>query len=185
MKKISKRILAISGGKVSLSEKKNVPIVGILWRDYVIEKCFIEFTPTDPKPSEITKNLLSLLEDQYFIEKQIKMVFIFNNILAGLGILDLNAIKEKWEVPLIIITEKEPNEDKIRNLISELHYSDEYTKVFKNNPNNWEQLNGTRLYFLAIGIDKVQTVKNIQELQKVGHLPEPLRIADLIAKAIP
>ncbi len=183
--KIYSRILAISGGTVSLSEKKKVPIVGVLWRNSIIEKCFIKFSPTDPKPSEITENVLSLLEEKYFIEKQVKLVFIFNNILAGLGILDINILQEKWKTPIIIITEKEPNEEKILNLLNELHYSGEYSEAFKKNPKNWEQLDGTRLFFLGIGLEKKYTIKRIQEFQRVGHLPEPLRIADLIAKAIP
>lgn len=112
-------------------------------------------------------------------------MFIFNNILAGLGILDLNSIKEKWKTPIIIMTEKEPNQEKILNLINDLQYSEDYAKILKKNPKNWKQLNGTRLFYLAIGIENTEVVKRVQELQEVGHLPEPLRIADLIAKAIP
>ena len=182
---ITKRILSISGGNVSLSDKKSVPIVGILWRDSILEKCFVKYTATDPAPSEITAVISTLVDEKYFKEKQVKLVFIFNSILAGLGILNLQALEETWKTPFVVITEKEPDEEKISHLIKELNYSEEFTTVLTKNPKNWVQLEGTRLYLLCIGIDSLEAEKTIHELQRVGHLPEPLRIADLIAKAIP
>lgn len=182
---ISKRILAISGGNVSLSKKKKVPIVGILWRNSILEKCFVKYSSTDPKPSEITAVISDLAEEKYFREKQIKLVLIFNSILAGLGIIDLRVLEERWKTPFIFITEKKPDKEKIRNLIRELNYSEEFISVLNKNPTDWEPLEETRLYLLSIGISKTEAKKTIRELQSVGHLPEPIRIADLFAKAIP
>ena len=178
------RILAVSGGSVSLKEKKKVPIVGVLWRETVFEKCFITYSETDPKPQEITKKLINLVDEKYFTEKQVKVVFLFNNIFAGLGIIDLHRLQNTWNAPIIVVSDKEPDTDKVLKLIQDLKYSSEYITILQQNPKNWIHLQDTRLYVLTMSISESEMKQLIKDLQIVGHLPEPLRIADIIAKAI-
>ena len=65
-----------------------------------------------------------------------KLIFIFNSILAGLGILDLHEIQQKWNVPIIIVSETQPNYEKIIKLIRDLHYEDELISVHNKKPIN-------------------------------------------------
>ena len=178
------RILAISGGSVSFKERKKVPIVGILWREIVFEKCFIKYSETDPKPQEITEKLLALVDEKYFTEKQVKVVLLFNTIFAGLGIVDLHRLQNTWNAPIIVVSDKEPDTDKVLQLIQDLKYSNEYITTLQKNPSNWIHLEDTRLYTLTMSLSEGEMKNIIKELQTVGHLPEPLRIADIIAKAI-
>lgn len=184
-KVIYRRILAISGGKVSLKKRLQVPIVGVLWRETILEKCFVNYSETDPEPDVITNIIEYLVEDHYFTNKEIKVVLLFNNIMAGLGIIDLLTLEKKWNIPIIVLSEKEPDKTKILELINSLNHPKDAKKIFENNPTNWTNVDKTRLFMLPIGIEKDKAYEIIVNLQVVGDIPEPLRIADIIAKAIP
>ena len=177
-------MLAISGGKVSFKDRLRVPIVGVIWRDTIFEKCFVSYSETDPKPDNITSILKNIVEDTYFKEKQIKLVLLFNSILAGLGILDLHSLEKTWNVPILVITEEKPDIIKIEKLLQKLHCEDTYYTVLRKNPAHWIKQVGTRVNFLAIGLNETDALAIIKNLQMVGDIPEPLRIADIIAKAI-
>lgn len=182
---IYRRILAISGGSVSLKKRLQVPIVGVLWRDTILEKCFVNYSETDPEPNIITEIIEHLTEEHYFTNKEIKLVLLFNSIMAGLGIIDLLTLEKKWNTPIIVVSEKEPDKTKILELIKSLNHSKEAKEIFENNPTNWSNVDNTRLFMLPIGIEKNKAHEIIANYQLVGAIPEPLRIADIIAKAIP
>lgn len=181
---IYQRLLAIAGGSVSLHDKNKVPIVGIIWRQNILEKCFVTYSEVDPTPEKLSNIVINLLEKHYFVEKQIKSVLILNSIMAGLGILDLDQLKSAWQVPLIIISEKYPDNQKILSLIKNLQYDSEYEKVLLKNPQKWFNIQNSKLFFCCIGTESKKAENLISELQTVGQLPEPLRIASLVAKAI-
>ena len=145
---------------------------------------FLSYSDTDPSPNVITETVSSLLEKTYFTEKKVKLVLFFNNILAGLGILDLQKLQNLWDVPMIFISENEPHNDKIIQLIKDLKYDEQYSNVLKKNPSNWIKIYHTRLYGLAINISNKDMIEVIQNLQLAGDIPEPLRIADMIAKTV-
>ena len=105
--------------------------------------------------------------------------------MAGLGILNLPALQSYWNVPIIIITETKPDKNKIESLIKELNCDKEYSEVLQKNPENWVKIGTTRLYGQGIGLSEQEMINEIKKLQTVGDMPEPLRIADIVAKAIP
>ena len=125
-----------------------------------------------------------MLSKQYFTEKQIKTDFILNSIMAGLGVIDLTRLHKEWQVPLIIISQKEPNNQNILNLFKKMSFDQEYEQTLLKNPHIWFNLSENRLFYCCVEINEQQSEKYIQDLQLVGQIPEPLRIANLIAKAI-
>ena len=127
---------------------------------------------------------MTLLDEKYFTEKQIKLVLLFNNIMAGLGILDLTVLSEQWKIPIIILSEKKPVKEDIMKLLKNLHFTDDYSTILMKNPDTWIQLENSRLYGLLLNIANEEANEVINNLKLTGDLPEPLRIADLVAKAI-
>ena len=169
---------------VSFTKRNQVPLVGILWHDNILEKCFVTYSEVDPKPEEITQTIEHIVEEHYFISKEIKLVLIFNNILAGMGILNLPILEKRWNTPIIIISEKMPDNTKILDVIKNLEHFNHYKETLKLNPTDWIQIEDSRLFMLPIGITEHEAKKIITSLQVTGDLPEPLRVADVIAKAI-
>ncbi len=142
------------------------------------------YSETDPKPDTITKIIGQIVGEEYFTTKEIKLVLIYNSVLAGMGILNLESLKKIWKVPIIIISEKKPDNQKILAVIENLAQSEEYKQVLEQNPDNWIHMENTRLFMLTLGINEKDAVQLITKFQISGDLPEPLRVADIIAKAI-
>ena len=124
------------------------------------------------------------MDYKFFTTKEVKLVYIFNSVLAGLGILNLPALHDYWGTPIIVITEDIPDRERINLLIKELKYGYEYSEALQNNPENWSKVGMTRLYAQAIGLSEKEMMNEVEKLQLVGDLPEPLRMVDIIAKAI-
>jgi endonuclease V-like protein UPF0215 family len=93
-------------------------------------------------------------------------------------------LKNTWKTPILVITEKEPDEENILTLINKLNYDNEYSSVLKNNPKHWIKIDNSRIYALGIDLTETDLKKVIKKMQTVGHIPEPVRIADIFAKAI-
>ena len=179
------RILAICGGKVTFTEGEKTPIVAVLWRNPYIDKFYIEYTQIDSPPSNITSLLTEFIDINLFSDHHIKFVIFFNTILAGLSLIDINKLYISWKVPLIFISEKKPENEKILEIAKTKNYFNEFSSVLRSNPNNWFEFPNTNLFVLPVGIEKIECIHIIQKTQLIGNIPEPLRISKLVATSLP
>ena len=178
------RFLGISSGKVDFNEETPVPVVGILWRNPFIDNFYIDYANIDSPPSEITELLMTLIPQSLFSSHHIKAAMISNTILAGLSLIDINQLYQTWGVPLLFITEKEPKNEKIIEIAKNKDFVEEFFYVLDQNPSNWTEVPGTRIFILPVGINDQDSIQLINLFQLIGHLPEPLRLAKLLASSL-
>jgi len=107
---------------------------------------------------------------------------------AGFNILDPFRIFNELDVPVIIVSRKKPNNKAIYNALVK-HFKDwqirwnivkklgEPIAVY-----NWRD--GVTLYVELVGIDKERALEIIDSLTLWGKRPEPLRVANIIAKGL-
>jgi len=109
---------------------------------------------------------------------------------AGFNLIDPLSINEKLKVPVIVILREKPDNQAVYQALTK-HFKDwkERWRVFedvaKKAPIIEAQLGeGGPVYVEIVGMPEAEGVSTIKSLVKVGRVPEPLRVAEAIAKGI-
>lgn len=175
------RILGIDDMPFSF-EDKYVDIVGVIMRgnSYIegIVKATIEVDGKDA-----TSVIISLIKNTKH-KGQLKVIMIDGIALGGFNVVDGEKIYEETEIPVLTITRNKPQGDKIKEALKK-HFGDWKERWNIINKGKTEELPGEHnLYIKRFGI----TLEEAKEVIKIsivrGAIPEPLRIAHLIATGI-
>ncbi len=113
-------------------------------------------------------------------------ILLHGSVIAGYNIVDLPRIHQKTNLPVISIT-KEPHEDLQTHLKSTfpLDWKTRWEIACRNGPMQPLALNTKSTVFVQFVGCHWDTVKGvIQRLTQFGGVPEPIRIARLLARAI-
>ncbi|KAA0002712.1 MAG: DUF99 family protein [Thermoplasmata archaeon] len=175
------RILGIDDMPFSF-EDEYVDIVGVIMRgnSYIegIIKATIEVDGTNATPV-----LISLIKNTKH-KGQLKVIMIDGIALGGFNVVDGEKIYEETKIPILTITRNKPHSKKIKEALQK-HFKDWEERWNIINKGKTEELHGEfPLYIKRFGI----TLREAKEVIKIstirGAVPEPLRIAHLIATGI-
>jgi endonuclease V-like protein UPF0215 family len=114
------RIAAFASGPIGKrgSTGKTI-VVGVIWRDNIMEGLLSGKVEIDG--SDSTKLITSLLSKSRFSD-QVKLIALNGVALAGLNVVDINAIQKKLKTTTIIVTRNRQRAKELINAI-ELHAS--------------------------------------------------------------
>ncbi|WP_337860968.1 DUF99 family protein [Ferroplasma sp.] len=176
------RILGIDDGPFNKDSDKTTVLVGVLMRlNSYVEGISIETINVDG--TDATQKILSMASGRFMEE----IDFIMSNgvTFGGFNIMDVNSIHETTGIPVISITRKEPDLDSMFSALK-LHFPDykERTEILKKNSVNKIEYEGKTLYINCSGININDAAHLIKKTTIMGNIPEPVRMAHLIATAI-
>ncbi len=173
------RVLALDDGSFKPRQKGNALLVGVVSRlDCLIEGIVSTKVKVDGLDS--TKKIVALLQKSKF-KSQINFVLLDGLNFAGFNIVDLPFLSKELGVPVIAVLRKKPRMDKIREALSCFKDGKKRLALIeKAGP----VMESGKIFFQASGTD-AKTVKTVlSKITKCGNLPEPLRLAHLIASGI-
>ncbi|MBC7107858.1 MAG: DUF99 family protein [Methanomassiliicoccales archaeon] len=118
-------------------------------------------------------------------KEQIKLILVDGIALGGFNVIDISRIYETTGIPCATITREAPNLEKIRKALSK-HFSDwekrfEIITRFIPKPISTSQ---KPVYVAVCGMEFDVASRIIRLCTIRGSLPEPIRIAHMIASAI-
>jgi endonuclease V-like protein UPF0215 family len=175
------KIIGIDDAPFSFNQKK-VVVIGVVMRGngYIegILKDEIEVDGVDATTS------ITTLVNGTRHKNQIKVIMLDGISLGGFNVIDVHKIYKDTGLPVITITREKPNFIKIKNALQK-HFTDwekRWDTILKG---NIRKLNGEYpIYVQYVGIS-FPTVREIISLCTIrGAIPEPIRIAHLIATGI-
>lgn len=180
------KVLAVEGGRLpSVSFKargEKTVLVGVLMRRFrVVDLSWrlIEIDGLDAteKAIEIASDLPSP-----------DLIMLGSVTCAGFNILNPFKLNEKLGVPVIVVVKEKPNNEAVYSALIK-HFPDwkERWRVFeelaeKAPIRHVKVEEGNPVYLEAISISGEEAEKTIKAFLKWGRLPEPLRVAEIIAK---
>ncbi|MCS7113622.1 MAG: DUF99 family protein [Candidatus Bathyarchaeota archaeon] len=106
---------------------------------------------------------------------------------GGFNIVDIEKLYSKLRSPIISVISSEPDEDAVLEALRK-HFDDWIIRsslLEKFKPIVPIDLKGFTIYISCYGIDLDRAVDILRELTVIGKLPEPLRVARLIARSLP
>jgi endonuclease V-like protein UPF0215 family len=174
------RVLGIDDGKHVFRSKTRVPIVGIvfrggLWLDGVMSTTVLVdgFDATEAVSQMITSS------PHY---RQLRVIMLSGVTYAGFNIIDIVALNETTKLPVIAITREKPNLDKIRSALGNLERSEErFNTLLRAGEIVNVKINVNKIFMQTAGILCEDAQKIVALTSTRSSIPEPLRVAHLIA----
>ncbi len=176
------RVLGLDDGPFNKFTDIKTVIVGVIMRmNYPVEGISVREITVDGMDS--TEIAMSMIQGRF--RDDIDFVMSNGITFAGFNILDIQGIYRKTGIPVIAITRKNPSIENIsRALLLHFKDSEERIKIIRKTPVDEIVYGNKTLYINRAGIELNDAATLIRNTASTGNIPEPVRIAHLIATAI-
>jgi len=176
------RLLGIDDSPFDFTDE-HTSIVGVVMRGGEYLECVLkgEVMVDGDNATSVCKKMINKTRHK----EQIRAVLLDGAALGGFNVVDIEEVFKKTGLPVITVTRDKPNFKRIRLALQ---------KKFKDWDKRWNVINKGELYKLETkhnpifvkceGID-IDETKEIIKLSTIrGVIPEPIRVAHLIASGI-
>ncbi|WP_461864797.1 endonuclease dU [Thermococcus sp.] len=150
--------------------KGSQDVVGVLSR-------WITVDGRDATDKMIDSILSSRFED-------LRVIMLKGITYAGFNIVDIQRLSRETGLPVVVVIRKKPDQKAMEDALRK-HFPDwrERIELLKKAGEIFEMIPG-RLYYQAVNIPPEQAEEIIKITQKSSLIPEPLRLAHMIASAV-
>lgn len=177
--------MGVDDGPFEPRSKGEVPLVGVVyrggrWLDGVL-KTYIKQDGTD-----VTERLIDMVNRSRH-RGQLRVLMVDGVTFAGFNVLDVKEVFRKTDLPVIVISRELPDMEDIREAIKHLPKWRERWKIIKGLGKIYPvrtKSRGAPIYMQLVGIKRVDAERVVKLSSTRSLVPEPLRVAHLIATAI-
>ena len=178
------RIIGIDDGPFIPRSKGNAIIVGVIYRGNDLLEGVIQDSVT-VDGSDATKIIVDLIRSSKFYEA-LKVIMLYGITVGGFNVIDPSVLYEELKLPVIIIIEKKPDLKSIKKALSYVENGNDKWEIIKKNSDfkdyKFEE-HEHPIYFSSIGIKEDDVRFIIKFSIKTGRIPEPIRVAHIIASS--
>jgi len=172
-------VLGIDDAPFTKWHDLTVPIVGVTMEGAaVVESVAITSFPVDG--DEPTRFLAEWI-DSLRIVTSLQAVVLGGITIAGLGIVDLVGLAETLGRPILAVTRRDPAASEVRRALAAAHLEARLA-IVERCPAAWQVTEG--LFVSAAGVTQEDAASLIRSTLGKARLPEPLRVAHLVARAL-
>jgi hypothetical protein len=172
-------ILALDDGHFPREHKGNVLVVGIITSYQKVQG--VSHFSIRKDGNNATSKVIQFLEKSRF-RPQIQLILMKGIAFGGFNVVNIQKIYQTTGIPVLVIARKKPNLKSIEEALL-MHVSGGLAK--------WNIIEKTgameqcgRLYIQRSGISSEESLLVIKNLTLEGHIPEPLRLAHLVAQGM-
>ena len=177
------RVLGIDDGKFTPHTKGDVIVIGVVFRG----GCSIDgvmHTNVAIDGLDATDKLALMINSSPH-RKQLRLVMLNGITFAGFNVVDLKKLNSETKLPVMALTHEKPDLDAIHRALKNLPNEEErWRTVLEAGEINVVINKGIKIYFEIAGISLADAQKIIKITSTRSSLPEPLRVAHLIASGI-
>ncbi len=172
-------VLGIDDGPFSKGQREPVPIVGVMMEGAdLVEAIAVTEFPVDGADAT---NFLAQWIEGLRLRPTLQGVVLGGITIAGLGVVDLSALAAAVGAPVLAVTLRSTANHRVRDALEAAGLLERIETVERAQP-SFEAEPG--LYVSHAGAARDIAEQLVRATQKKSKLPEPLRIAHLIAAAI-
>ncbi len=176
------RILGIDDAPFTFHEKY-ASVIGVVMRGGEYLECVLrnQVTVDGTDATIICKQMIQNSRHR----RQLKAVMIDGACLGGFNVVDIDELSESTHLPVITVTRDKPDQEKIKHALE---------KNFKDWKERWTLLRKGLLHKVptqhnpmyikctGVSLEEAKEIINISTIR--GVIPEPIRVAHLIASGI-
>ena len=177
------RVLGIDDGQFIPHTQGKVIAVGVIFRGgYSIDG--VMHTSILIDGLDATEKFVSMINTSPH-HRQLRLVMLNGITFAGFNIVDIKMLYVSTGLPVLALTQKKPDLEAIRKALKRLPNSEERWKLIVTAGEIYEIINnGAKIYLELAGLSLENAQKIIRLTSMRGCLPEPLRVAHLVASGI-
>ena len=177
------RILGVDDGKFVPHTKGEVIVVGVVFRGgSSIDGVMHTHISIDGFDS--TQQIASMIIGSPH-HKQLRLVMLNGITFGGFNVVNIRELSEATELPVIALTCDQPDMEAVKNAICNLPRSEDRWNIILEAGKIREIISkGKKLYMETAGISEVDAREIIESTATRSCVPEPLRVAHLIASGI-
>ncbi|MCW6159282.1 MAG: DUF99 family protein [Thermoplasmatales archaeon] len=169
------RIIAFDDSPFSRRDK-HTSIVGVIMRkDLYIESLITKRIEVDG--TDATEKILDVIREK---GSGIRVIMTQGITLGGFNVLDVKELFRETGIPIINVVDHEPNMKAIKDALKK--YFEDWESRYSKLTEDFYRFGP--IFVQATGMDSKVAYKFIKQITAKGNIPEPLRLADLIAGAL-
>lgn len=166
------------------SAGKTVPVIGVIYRggNFIDGMLRIDVTIDG---MDATDKLIERINTTRH-RQQLKVIMFDGVTLGGFNIVDVRKLHEETSLPIIIVNRKTPDLDAVKKALKRF---DDFEKRWQSIKNagkikTYAFKKGKNIYYQSIGLEDEDAEKILSLSSTHGFIPEPLRVAHIIATAV-
>ena len=172
------RVIGIDDSPFNKFKDKKVLIVGVVmrggsWIDGILS------TKVDVDGNDSTIKLAEMINKCKF-KPQLQCIFLDGIAVGGFNVIDVKELNKKTKLPVVVIIRKQPDIPKIKITLKKINQKQKIKLIQK--AGNVVQVNN--IFAQLTGIDLEDAKKILKVVCTRSLIPEPLRLAHLIASGI-
>ncbi len=176
------RILGFDDGPFERSDK-NVPVIGVIYRGGKFLDGILR-TDVEVDGMDATKKIVKSINSTRH-KSQLKVIMFDGITMGGFNVIDIQEIYEKTKLPVIVINRKCPNLENVKKALKNLkNFKKRWQMVLNAGKIKEMKIADRKIYYQNVGIDDEEVEEIIKLSTTHGYIPEPLRVAHLIATGI-
>ncbi len=173
------RILGVDDAPFERDPQKDVLVVGTIFRGGVrMDGVMSTHVMVDGDDS--TDKLIKMINSTSS-SQQLKYIMLDGIALAGFNVVDIHKLHEETKIPVIVVSRKEPDLEGIQKALMNLESGDRRWEMVQR---AGEVHSFRNIYFQFAGLRLGEAQEVIKLSTKHSLLPEPIRIAHIIASGI-
>lgn len=177
------RILAWDDGPFEFKSKGKDILIGVIHRGGSYMDGLLK-TEIDIDGTDAEKKIINITNKTKH-KDQLRIIMLDGITFAGFNTVDIKNIYEKTKLPVIVINRKKPDFKKFIRSLKNLPNSEKRLKAVENAGKvYWVKVKNKKICFQCYGIEIKDAEKIIKITSTRSLIPEPLRIAHLIATGV-
>lgn len=158
-----------------------IPVYGVISKgqDLIEGILYTEIKKDSMKSTDIILKMIK--ESKHY--QHLRIIMHMGLTIGGFGVLDIEKLYNGLDIPIIVVLKKLPNYDKIKEVLFDNFEDGEERWRLLNILDKPQKIPKIPIYLQYKGIDFEKATDIVKNSTKVGHIPEPLRISDMIGNA--
>lgn len=177
------RVLGVDDGPFKPRTDGKVLLVGVVMRGKEQLEGVLS-TMVEKDGMDATEKLVEMVNKSRH-KDQLRVIMSEGITVAGFNVLDIREIFERTGLPVVVVTRKKPDLKKVEKALKNLPEWKERWRRMKRAGRIYQVgIGGGRIYMQFCGIKREDAEEILSRTVTHGLIPEPLRVAHLIATGI-
>lgn len=177
-----RKVLAIEDGCFTVGRHflSEALLIGVVMDGFLLKDIYIDTVQVDGL--DATDKALTFISKAGLLD----FILLHGVPYAGFNLIDAHKLYEETSYPVLCILDRKPNIQRVKKALEKrfLDWQERLRVLEKTNPVELS-LNYVKLIVAVQGLTLEEASKLLKETTLLGKMPEPLRVAKIIAKGLP
>jgi endonuclease V-like protein UPF0215 family len=176
---IRPHVLGIDDGPFDKRADSSVSIVGVMMEGAdLVEAVAVSSIPVDGE--DAADHLADWVSGLRFASA-VHATVLGGMTIAGLGVVDIERLAERLNRPVMTVNRQRPDDERLIDALRAAGLADRIP-IVERAPRAWQLDEG--LFVSHAGVEREEAARILSAVRRKSQLPEPLRLAHLIAAAV-